>query len=330
MNAARPANGHDVIILGAGAAGLMCAGVAARRGRSVLLLEQARHPGEKIRISGGGRCNFTNVHCRPENFLSRNPHFCRSALARFTPQHFVVMVWGQNVDNCTFTNNRISDTFADGIKLANGTRNSVVEQSTLRNTGDDAIGTWSFAADGPLPCENDTFRFNTVQTVWRASCLASYGGKDIHFEDNICVDTSNYPGVLVSTSAAPLPFSGTLTVERNTLVRAGGPHYGQEIGALRIFADQLPISGVHVGTMLIDEPTFSGIQFAGSQPSTAIALQAIEVRNAGTVGISITVEAQGAARADDVVVEGLAPDLGLRNDAAAAFSLQRGTGNSGW
>ena len=71
---------HDVIILGAGAAGLMCAAVAGRRGLQVLLLDQSRHPGEKIRISGGGRCNFTNIHSTPENFLSQNPDFCRSAL----------------------------------------------------------------------------------------------------------------------------------------------------------------------------------------------------------------------------------------------------------
>ena len=71
MSVARPANSHDVIILGAGAAGLMCAGVAAKRGRSVLLLEQARHPGEKIRISGGGRCNFTNLHTSPGEFSVR-------------------------------------------------------------------------------------------------------------------------------------------------------------------------------------------------------------------------------------------------------------------
>jgi hypothetical protein len=225
---------------------------------------------------------------------------------------------------------RIRNTFADGIKLVNGTRNSVVEQSSFRNTGDDAIGTWSFAGDGPLPCENDSFRFNTVQTVWRASCLAAYGGKDIHFEDNVCADTSNYPGLLIATSAGSLPFGGTLTAERNTLVRAGGPHYGQEIGALRIFADQLPISGVQVLTMLIEEPTFSGIQFAGAQPSTAIVLRAIEVKNPGTVGISITSEAQGAAQADNVTVEGVPPSQGLRNDATAAFSLQRGTGNTGW
>src|SRR3954468_17041018 len=92
MSAARRTNSHDVIILGAGAAGLMCAGVAARRGRSVLVLEQARQPAEKIRISGGGRCNFTNLHASPANFLSRNPHFCRSALARYTSQHFITLV----------------------------------------------------------------------------------------------------------------------------------------------------------------------------------------------------------------------------------------------
>ncbi len=83
---------HDVIILGAGGAGLMCAGVAARRGRSVLLLEQGRNAGEKIRISGGGRCNFTNLHTAPENFLSQNPHFCRSALRSYTQHDFIALV----------------------------------------------------------------------------------------------------------------------------------------------------------------------------------------------------------------------------------------------
>jgi predicted Rossmann fold flavoprotein len=85
-------NFHDVIILGAGAAGLMCAGVAGKRGRSVLLLEQARHPGEKIRISGGGRCNFTNLHTTPANFLSDNPRFCNSALSGYSPRDFIALV----------------------------------------------------------------------------------------------------------------------------------------------------------------------------------------------------------------------------------------------
>jgi predicted Rossmann fold flavoprotein len=82
----------DVLILGAGAAGLMCAIEAGRRGRRTLVLEHADRPGKKILISGGGRCNFTNLHARPENFLSANPHFAKSALARYTPRDFINLV----------------------------------------------------------------------------------------------------------------------------------------------------------------------------------------------------------------------------------------------
>lgn len=82
----------DVIILGGGAAGLMCAMEAGQRSRRVALLERAERIGKKILISGGGRCNFTNLHCRPENFLSANPHFARSALARYTPADFIRLV----------------------------------------------------------------------------------------------------------------------------------------------------------------------------------------------------------------------------------------------
>ncbi len=82
----------DAIIIGAGAAGLFCAARAGQRGRRVALIDHANAMGEKIRISGGGRCNFTNIGTSPANFLSQNPHFCRSALARFTPQDFVALV----------------------------------------------------------------------------------------------------------------------------------------------------------------------------------------------------------------------------------------------
>ena len=85
-------NFYDVMVLGAGAAGLMCASVAGQRGRSVLLLEQARNPAEKIRISGGGRCNFTNLHTGPANFLSDNPRFCNSALSGYTQRDFIALV----------------------------------------------------------------------------------------------------------------------------------------------------------------------------------------------------------------------------------------------
>ncbi|MCV9908080.1 NAD(P)/FAD-dependent oxidoreductase [Brucella sp. HL-2] len=82
----------DVLVIGAGAAGMMCAIEAAKRGRSVVVLDHARKPGDKIRISGGGRCNFTNIHASPKNFLSQNPHFCISALSRYTQRDFIKLV----------------------------------------------------------------------------------------------------------------------------------------------------------------------------------------------------------------------------------------------
>lgn len=82
----------DVVVIGAGAAGLMCAAVAGQRGRRVALLDHNAQPGRKILISGGGRCNFTNLHCAPDRFLSNNAHFAKSALALYQPRHFLELV----------------------------------------------------------------------------------------------------------------------------------------------------------------------------------------------------------------------------------------------
>ena len=83
---------YDVVVVGGGAAGLLCAIEAGKRGRRVLVIERSEQIGKKILISGGGRCNFTNLHVRPENFLSANPHFCKSSLARYTPSDFIALV----------------------------------------------------------------------------------------------------------------------------------------------------------------------------------------------------------------------------------------------
>lgn len=83
---------YDAIILGAGAAGMMCAMTAGARGKRILLVDHADAPGKKILISGGGRCNFTNIHTAPDRYLSANPHFAKSALGRYTPQDFIALV----------------------------------------------------------------------------------------------------------------------------------------------------------------------------------------------------------------------------------------------
>ena len=101
----------DVIIIGAGAAGLFCAIEAGKRGCKVLVIEHAERVGKKIAISGGGRCNFTNLHTRPESFLSANPHFCKSALARYTPVDFISLVDRHGID---YHEKKLGQLFCDG------------------------------------------------------------------------------------------------------------------------------------------------------------------------------------------------------------------------
>lgn len=93
----RAMESFDIAVIGAGAAGMMCAAVAGQRGRRVVLIDHAARLAEKIRISGGGRCNFTNLHAGPGNYLSANPHFCRSALARYTPRDFLALLKAHRV-----------------------------------------------------------------------------------------------------------------------------------------------------------------------------------------------------------------------------------------
>jgi len=105
---------YDVIIIGAGAAGLMCAIEAGKRGRRVWLIDHMAKIAEKIRISGGGRCNFTNIHTRPQSFLSQNPHFCKSALKQYTPQDFIALVQKHNI---AFHEKKLGQLFCDESAL---------------------------------------------------------------------------------------------------------------------------------------------------------------------------------------------------------------------
>jgi predicted Rossmann fold flavoprotein len=104
----------DVLVIGAGAAGLMCAIEAGRRGRKVLVIDHAAKPAEKIRISGGGRCNFTNLHASPAQFISQNPHFCVSALKRFTAQEFIARVEARGI---AYHEKTLGQLFCDGSAM---------------------------------------------------------------------------------------------------------------------------------------------------------------------------------------------------------------------
>jgi hypothetical protein len=230
---------------------------------------------------------------------------------------------------------RVRDTYADGINMADATSGSTIEQSTFRNTGDDSIATWSYAADGTAPCQGDVFQFDTVQTVWRASCFALYGGSDNSIESSTCADTSNFSGVFIATTGGfdVIPFGGMTTVEHVTLTRAGGWHASYDyngMGALKFFADGKPIAGtIEISDLLLDSPVLAGIQFSGSQEISGVTLSGIQVHNYGTEGIAVDSGSNGSAELDGVAVTG-SVNVGLKNDSPSTFTLERGSGDTGW
>jgi len=148
----------DVLVIGAGAAGLMCAIEAGRRGRSVVVIDHAGKPAEKIRISGGGRCNFTNLDASPKQFLSNNPHFCVSALKRYTQHDFIKRVSARGI---AFHEKTLGQLFCDGsamqiiemlledLKAAGGELRLGVEPGASERTADGFRVTTSA---GPIAC----------------------------------------------------------------------------------------------------------------------------------------------------------------------------------
>jgi predicted Rossmann fold flavoprotein len=150
----------DVVVIGAGAAGMMCAAEAGRRGRSVLVLDHAAAPGEKIRISGGGRCNFTNLHAAPANFISGNPHFCISALRRYTQRDFIALVERHGI---AWHEKTLGQLFCDGssrqiidLLLAEMGRAGVTLRlsSKVESVERDADGFVLGLLSGPLRCRS--------------------------------------------------------------------------------------------------------------------------------------------------------------------------------
>jgi len=152
----------DVLVIGAGAAGLMCGIEAGKRGRRVLVVDHAKAPGEKIRISGGGRCNFTNLRTAPAAFLSENPRFCISALSRYTPADFIALVdrhgiaWHEKTLGqlfCDGSAKQIVEMLVGELRAAGGTLRLGVEVSAIEKmadgfkatVGDEVIGAQSLA-----------------------------------------------------------------------------------------------------------------------------------------------------------------------------------------
>ena len=155
---------YDAIILGGGAAGLMCAARAGQRGKRVAVLERAEAPGKKILISGGGRCNFTNLHTAPDRYLSANPHFAKSALARYTPRDFLELVeaygiaWHEKTLGQLFCDGSarqivdmlLSECAKGGVELHSGVdAGEITHEDGLFRVGDRAAPALVIATGGP-------------------------------------------------------------------------------------------------------------------------------------------------------------------------------------
>ncbi len=160
---------YDVIIVGAGAAGLMAALTAGKRGRKVLLIEHTNKIGEKIRISGGGRCNFTNLRTSPKNYLSKNPHFMISALARYTQYNFIRLVESYNI---SYHEKTLGQLFCDGSAMQ--IINMLVTECKMYNV------TLLLDCSISLVTKNDEFYLETSQGIFQSqSLIIASGGLSI-------------------------------------------------------------------------------------------------------------------------------------------------------
>ncbi|MGA6876044.1 CARDB domain-containing protein [Streptomyces pratensis] len=242
-------------------------------------------------------------------------------------------LWGP-ADGVEFTGMRVRNTYADGINLANGTRDSTVFNSSFRNTGDDSLAVWSskYVKNPSVDVGHDNhFRNNTIQLPWRANGIAVYGGYGNTIENNIISDTMNYPGIMLATDHDPLPFSGQTLIANNALHRTGGAFWGeaQEFGAITLFAAGQDIPGVTIRDTDIHDSTYDGIQFksgGGSVPGAQIS----NVRIADSVngaGILAHGGARGSATLTDVTITGSA-DGDVVVEPGSQFVVHGGAGRA--
>ncbi|MBY8878761.1 discoidin domain-containing protein [Actinacidiphila acidipaludis] len=183
-------------------------------------------------------------------------------------EHTICAVWATNVDNSTFTNMRIRDTFADGINLTNGSTGNLVSNDEARSTGDDSFALFPAIDNHNEQETGNTFQNLTVQTTWRAAGLAVYGGGGNTFSNLYIADILTYPGITVGSlqfggiPALGFESSPQTTFDNISLVRDGGHFWGaQTFPALWIYSAEFKLQGLRISNVDISSPTYSGIMF---------------------------------------------------------------------
>ncbi|WP_371477977.1 carbohydrate-binding protein [Kitasatospora sp. NBC_00315] len=241
-------------------------------------------------------------------------------------EHTKVGLWIDAPTNGLFVDGlRIRDTFADGVNLHKGTTDTQVWNTSVRNTGDDGLAMYS---EGQA-VSNCAFRFDTVQSPLLANAVGIYGGNANRAEDNVLADTvTGSAGIAISSRFAPVPFSGTTSVQRNTLQRTGGlePNWNSRFGALWIYADSSDITApVLVQDLDILDSTYSGMLLSYQKTITNLTVRNVRIQNTGAYGVEII--SNGSGSFSGVAVSGAATG-GL--SLSGTFTVNRGTGNTGW
>lgn len=227
----------------------------------------------------------------------------------------------------------IRDTMADGVNFSGGTTNSVVEQTAVRNTGDDGLAIWSATYLTHVPSQNNTFKYNTVQSPWLANDVGIYGGINSTVEDNLLYDSTGYGGGIDISTVFPMePFQGYVRIIGNTLVRTGGYEFSshEALGAIRISAQRTNINAaITIKDNTVDASTYQGFEIRGPNAVTNLTVENLLIDGAGSYGIQMRDGAQGSGRFSHVVVQH-AKLGGFNNLTAPLFTIHKGTGNQGW
>lgn len=254
-------------------------------------------------------------------------------------EHAKAGIWSMRSDEGVPTDGlyvggvRIRDTYADGINFTTGTRNSMIEQTHIRNSGDDSIALWSQKPEGVSDDDSrvsgNTVRFNTVQLPWLADNVAIFGGRNNNVQDNILSDTVGFgAGIAVSTRFNPVAFDGTTLIERNTLIRTGGrePSWGQNFGAIWLFTGDKSIDAdIMIRNNTALDSTYQGLYVNGPNAITngthSITIENYVIDGTGTWGIHVNSDVSGSINLDNVVVRHtkIGP---VFNAAGAGFELR--------
>jgi len=223
------------------------------------------------------------------------------------------------ITGCTVRN-----TFADGINFHKGITNSVVEQTIVRNTGDDSLAMWP---EQPNSYGSNTFRFNTLQLPILANTLAIYGGDSNSVTDNICLDTvTSGGGIQIGIRFNSIPLSGQTVAARNTLIRTGSTAIGATVtyGAVWLISDATMSTPVLVSDSIISDSYYSAIQFYNNVFSNIVISNVV----IDTASYAVEERTPGSATFNSVTASHLA--LGGQWNCDQPFQVIQGSGNSGW